>query len=82
MELGSFTGAVKPKAPAEGSCFGPSPAWLAREEVAASDTSGTVLFGDVPFFHRTALYFPRCTWDQIMTQWAWKAIKRRWGERQ
>lgn len=38
FELGSFTGAVKPKASAEDSCFGPSPAWLTTEEVARSSS--------------------------------------------
>lgn len=37
-------------------------------------------FGDALFFQGTALYFPRCSWDQTITQWAWKTIKRRWGE--
>lgn len=36
LELGSFTGAVKPKGPAEDSWLGPSPAWLSREEIAGS----------------------------------------------
>lgn len=36
LELGSFAGAVKPEASAEDSCFGPSPAWLTREDVARS----------------------------------------------